>query len=331
MSHDILRLPYDTFGIWHETYFFGLSGIVLLGLYRFRPQIGWAALLLWYYVLIRALYLSEFPGLDYGEYHLAYEATAGQAFIEALLLPLFALSLSKAGVLRAFRWGLPWLVAFQIGVVWLHRDGLMIAPSFNLALLALCLPLVSPWLWAPILLTVASFHGGTAQLMMGAIFLTWAIRWARTWQSRLGWALLAALGLILAKIHEHGPLLSGEGRLAGYRLYMGVWAGDWRSIVWGSGPGSFLWMGPLIAGMKGEFFLHLHSDWLQIPFELGVVGLVLALGVLYRAVRESWGEPRILAGVVGLAAFATTYHPARFFPTALLAALILRLALSRRD
>jgi hypothetical protein len=78
-------------------------------------------------------------------------------------------------------------------------------------------------------------------------------------------------------------------------------------------------------------FGSMHSDWLQIPWELGSVGLILALVAAYGMLRRAWESTELLCAVVGLFTFALTYHPLRFPAGMVLATLIAKKALKEEE
>lgn len=290
----------DIGGNWHTCLFYGLS---LCALYVFRRAPLPAYLSIW------ALYLLEYPGGQYGQFNLAYKATAGQALAE-FLFPLAAvLSLRRAGtawVLRAFRW----VIVAHIILVWGNVGDL--AQSMNTALIALYIPFAPPWLVGASLLTIFTHHGSTAQMIVIAYAL---LAFPKLW-----WCVVPGI-LGVAYFHSNGPWLDGSDRLLHWQKYMTWWAQDWRQVLVGTGPGSFQWLAPSIDEWQGPLFLFMHNDWLQILFELGVIGLALAVRFIYKALRHSISREE-RAAIIGACVFACTYSPLRFFLPAFLIALI---------
>ncbi len=95
----------------------------------------------------------------------------------------------------------------------------------------------------------------------------------------------------------------------------------------GVGPGSFMWCSLLIDKFKEPMFLQMHSDWLQLAFEEGIVGILLVIATVLIAVKRALSNKRVLMGIAGASVFALTYHPLRFFPSAIMLALIFSEAL----
>lgn len=115
------------------------------------------------------------------------------------------------------------------------------------------------------------------------------------------WVLSAPVSMgILTTFVGYPKLGDGNGRFPVWRLAMDWWMAQAPSVkLFGAGLGSTPVLVPLLqvdklsqlmpqGGYLGAdlFFMYLHNDWLQILFETGIVGGVLALtlygGALYR-------------------------------------------------
>lgn len=313
---NVLTIAIDYMGTWHIHLFFGTAICALLLLEGYRKRIGWAATLLWIYAVISALYLVEFPDLPFGNYTRAFRATAGESLAELLLIPTAILT---------FRWRIwnliPWLTGWTIACIWMGWNGPLMAASFNAALVALCIPFVPHWMKALGIATILSRHAGTAQLILCTQLLALAVHDRRIRRLLIpGTVLLGCL----VYIYRQGDVLAGQGRLGIWTRTLTVWAENWRTIIFGMGPGSFMWVSLMVDKFQIPAFFHMHSDVLQVLFELGLIGLSLALCTLYRAVRNVWDSPRLLAAVFGAVAFCATYHPFRFFCSAFVMGLIFK-------
>lgn len=317
-----LTAQIDIGGIWHIGMFFGLVMLTLYGVRQTHLPI--ITQILWLYAMGYALFLLEYPYLQFADYHTAFQATAGQALAEMLIVPLFALSLR-----RFYRlwFALMSLVISSLFCVWFHWEGLLIAPSFHTAYLALCLPFLPFWLGVLTVFTIITHHGSTALLILMAQAIGW-MGLKRRYKQGIAILLVAILVLVLSP-HQM-PYFDGLERLQKYQDYLTLWAADWRSILFGAGPGSFMWLSLLHDGFRGPLFLQMHSDWLQILFELGVIGIILTGGTVIAALKITRSQPQLFCAILGACAFGLTYHPLRFFPTAFTIACIFGQAFSYR-
>lgn len=346
-----LTEPFDLFGLWHLSIWFGLS--VCITAIFWRRDLPFVARALWAYVLVMAVYTIEFPALIYGDYNTAYQAAAGQALAEAVLIPMALLSISDRTAWRILRW-LKWPLLGKLMIFWLtpwvpailrficykHQavadfyaePGALLQPSFDFALLALYLPFAPAWLIVLSVGTIVTHHGSTALVVIGAELAV--LGWFRISRRLflISAPLVAGALFALAWFHHNTGLLDGDERLVHWLEYMRFWQQSWIFVAFGAGPGAFQWISNSIGKFQDpSTFVTMHNDWLGIAFDLGLAGLVMALGVTAKGVRLTRRDPRLLAGVLGSAAFALTYSPLRFFPSALLIGLIFRLALVKKE
>lgn len=321
-----LTAEIDHLGIWHITITIGCACIILGLLSKFK-NLAIEARILWGYLLLSALYYFEFPWTHFGVFDTAFQVQAAQVFTEALLIPLGAIYFSR----QIFRI-LPFVIVFELFSIWFGFDGLMLATSFDSAFCAIALPFLPWWLGYAVVISIITHHGSTALMILAAQIFSLVMKNKKTIP-----AFLISLPLLYlaAKLNTHGfGFFDGESRLDVYKKFMNFWVSRPRWAPLGIGPGSFLWGSALMNKMEeglwvGGVWMQMHSDWLQILWELGVVGLALVLAVFGRAIKNAWHSPRHLAAIFGCAAFGLTYHPLRFFPPALLIACIFWRALNQ--
>lgn len=304
----VLTVPVDLGGIWHYGWAIGLIGLVLMLL---KPSISTA---LGWYFLSRAIWIIEAPLLPFGDYTRAFQASAGAAATEMLLVFFSAVFLFYYGRPKWLKYWQSGLVVIECAMVWAFHAGLLGWQSFDCALIALCLPQVRPrWLWLLALATILTHHGSTAF----AILLIQVLVFEPEYFG------FAAMGFfVLAFYYSTGPLFDGLERLHAWHRYMKFWASDWHQVVFGTGPGSFMWISLLIDKFQPPLFLQMHNDWLQILFEEGVIGFGLVASAFSSVVWNTRKNKRILAQVLSVGVFALTYHPLRFFPSAFVIAMI---------
>lgn len=306
----------DLGGIWHIAIFAGIACAVVKWTSIWREFIPLSARLLCCYVLLQALFILEWPAMHFGPYTPEYQATAGQVFVEVLFIPYMAMAF--------FRYTtrvIPYLAAFACLCTWMNWGGLLHAPSFNSAFAAAAIPFLNPWLVVGVFVTVMFHHGSTAVMIIWAQLLARVIR-HRTAE---GWMvfMVGTIGMYVIASEHSGLLFDGLERISKWNQFMCFWVREWRWILVGVGPGSFIWTSLMLDNFKPHsLFMQMHSDWLQILWELGVVGLGLSIWVFVDAVKRAWGSTDELAALFGVAAFGLTYYPLRFMTPALLTAYI---------
>jgi hypothetical protein len=306
-----MLLPLIDIGGISHILFFVLVGIILVRWVSEKRSLPISARVFWIYALGSALYTIEWPAAHFGMYTPNFQATAGQAFVEILFIPLAA-SAFEVEIERV----LPWAALFECFCVWVGWQGMLNAPSFNSAFAALAIPFCPIWVVAVILLTILTHHGTTALLIAGVIF---GVRFMQV-RKFAHWALfLVVVGILAFAAFKHsGHNFDADERLRHWQAYWRVWITKPWWIFVGSGPGSYILISCMQDSFKWQLFLQAHSDILQILWELGVVGLFLSI---WTGLTAMWGvrkNRQLLSALCGVATFAITYHPLRFAPSALL-------------
>lgn len=134
-------------------------------------------------------------------------------------------------------------------------------------------------------------------------------------------------------LSEGVELFDSGGRLSAYSVFLSHWQANYNTIL-GAGPGSFrilsygiskLYNFMPIPGQNDVWYWErLHSEYLQVLFEYGWVGLILLLAALselsYRLFKAK--EPRLFALLMAVASSAIFNFPLRYFPSAIVCALI---------
>lgn len=316
MVHSILTTQVDIGGIWRIVLFGGLLFSFAIFLDRLRNDIPFRVALGLFYVVSRALFILEYPATPFGDEHTAFQATAGQTLAEVVLITV--------GVLATDRkiWNfVSCIVVVEIFAVWFFdHGGLMSWTSLSTAFIALALPFTAWPIQIAGVATIAFHHGSTALLILAAQLVALALR-KKVLRPVLFFIPVLA---VIAYAHSNGPILDGGERLFHYAKFMTLWAQDWRTIVFGTGAGTFTWISLKVDNFKGDLFLQMHSDWLQIAFEYGLIGVGFALSIFWLATKKAWNNIQALCGAWGAAAFMITYHPLRHFPSAFVIALIVK-------
>lgn len=306
------------FLLWLGTY------ITALGLVsKLIPKIGLPAGLLLAYVVCRCIFWIENFGASPPQlFHYTYATYAAKTLVECLAIVLGVLFFEKQ-ILKL----IPWASLVTSICVWCGFNGAFGAPSLGTAFIALSGPLAGPWIALVGLSAIATHHGSTALLILATqVFVQIGRTRKKAYGPWIAFALVALGGL--AYFHSHGPLLDGDERIRAWMRYLTFWKDQgWEAWVFGMGPGSFMWHSLTIDEFKAPMFLCMHSDWLQMLFEYGGVGLFLACLVVGHAIKKAWGDIPLLASILGAVAFAVTYHPLRFFPSAIVVAFIFKRAL----
>jgi len=153
-------------------------------------------------------------------------------------------------------------------------------------------------------------------------------------------------------------LFVGEGIFSdSLRVICWNWSMDWWSQsanhLFGTGIGTFWGIGPWIqdtelikACASGDskicesakflyqeknYYTFMHSDWLQLLFEGGFVGLILGYGVFITALVKSFNRPWLFASILVFSATATINMPTKYVITSIIGVLLLRMSLLKEE
>lgn len=133
-------------------------------------------------------------------------------------------------------------------------------------------------------------------------------------------------GLLVEKQH----LFDAAYRFQAYKIFMGSWWRHSNKII-GTGLGTFpiiersiqCNLGFMCSPKTGVFYWSsLHSDWLQILFEGGVIGLILSVALFVDSSRKLYlkGRAELFSLLIGIGASAIFDFPLRYMVISFLAA-----------
>lgn len=95
----------------------------------------------------------------------------------------------------------------------------------------------------------------------------------------------------------------------------------------GAGSGSFSAIGPALSPDKNALFLFMHSDWLQVLFEQGLIGLVLVVGLYGLSLYKAWNKPACFYALIAYGAWAAANMPTRYALSAIYGLFLVRWAM----
>lgn len=285
-----------------------LVGLVFcVGLIACRPKAKPLGLAWAYYLLSAAFtFMAVWEHHD-GPIGPILDISTGQAFALLLALPLPFLLWPG---LRLRHWSLFFVTAALaegVGILSGSYD-LFVggAPGFGSAYIAAAFPLAR-WPFQLFLLApIWKAHGATAFMILGVQLLVYAWLHRHRFWPLLGVSLLAGVGYF-TQGHE---LYQDPQRLAMWRAFTDWW---WHHAnIWvGTGVGTFQWLGPEIQAWTPPLWFFLHNDWLQLLFETGIIGLLLAVGIFGWTLTRA--RTTLKPTVAGLGAFMLTFAPLHFF------------------
>jgi hypothetical protein len=339
--------------VWKSKIFVGLVlGILWISVACWR-RVHWSAGLAFASTALSSMSVFGFPLNPYRNFDPVAQLSLQNEALESVfyfLVLVFAFSTTRGRHRLALMGGAAWFCLidslFVIGQAVAgfppdHRGAFLGNHSLNACVIAMTYPLSDgkffQWLvlmfpeswrasartvldqlrtWAPIvavLLSQSSMGIGVLCISFAAAAIA-AVRFRYAFfMSALIWALL----LVPAYFFWGGPgLFHDSDRFSTWHLMMSWWWGN-ASHLFGTGQGTYFLLAPYIQTQahyhEGFWWTWLHSDWLQVLFEQGIVGLV-AYGAVFvsaatRALRTR--RPWLFAAICSAAATALGNFPAR--------------------
>lgn len=309
---------------------------------RYSRKVHWSLALLGVGIVTSALHSCfsvESPYAQYGSFMItAFDSVVAKALVEILLIAFLLYDFECAHVYWIGFLGLGCVEAVRL---FFGHDPMSISIWDNQAMgaswLAAFLPLAAaqskwphPKLSWPVILFVPAILWSGSSVAFATLFVGLAAPAILKLQIR------RVLQLVVVAIGSgfmflHSELLNDNGRR---ELWREVWE-FWQANVspwFGSGTGSFELYGPHINVSNGNnhtLFIWTHNDWLQILFEQGVLGLVLALTCLGFCLYRTRSRPHLFSAVLCFAFIMVAQMPWRYLPSALYGAVLLRAILGR--
>lgn len=312
--------------IWNWGNFYGMVGATGLVTLCFRKRIGWLGSALWFWVLLSAIRTFQLPQNDYGGLALLLNRTTGQAFSQAIVIPLAVLML-PSWAFKHWRTASCFMIGIEALFLLTYGYGLLNANSFDGGWIAAMLSVAPTWLIVPAVMLLSHTRGATAFMVIGAELAVWSQFWKLPFEvpnpKRFKIAMLApgALLFLIVALIIQGKKLSNDSERIETWVRSFRWWHENHMEAQGVGVGTFQWVGPWlqhfgIGQHTPDLFLQMHSDWLQPIWEGGLILGALMLLFYVSLLWHARGNARTLAALVGTGAFALTYHPLRFFPSA---------------
>ncbi len=325
--------------IWRTHQLFGL--IFGAGLFSFTVSktLGKAYALALFYSLASSIWLFQNPNEVWPGLMIRLDATSASAAIILVLVSAVAAFLKTEHVKTLLNF-LAAVVYLNCFLVLFRGSGIFNAGSMDTATAALFLPTMvgffyknlaegfKPFLLLPVI-AIFSRHGQTGVILFCTIvfiYLWWTGRKKTVFA--LAGLLLPVVIYFSFRVYEKemaDRISYVYGRLFAWQEAF-TWWGPNANLFFGTGAGSYQWIGPSIANRKTQVYLFLHNEYLQCLFEFGFLGLMLWGSVAWSAFKKSFTHPLLFTTFILLFIMSFTQYPCRFFLTQLAIVLWIRLA-----
>lgn len=316
---------------WHLEIFIGLAISTAFISYWLKQHTSILFALLFGYIMIFSAYIDLLPVDMFPNYGLVTifqikDCASGAGFwLRSLILPfilfwhyisqkvvknltLFFIGLGLINSLFVLKWLIP---GFDGKGIQLNeaQDGALIA-----CLLPLCFSLRKRYRWPLIAIFAAAIivsksstaYFGLAVAIGSYIFC----KYRRMFEATL----FSCVVLLLSYYSLGKDFLDGNGRYGVWKISMEFFSKQINHLI-GTGPGTFFIYGPQIqlarwGNSTPQVFVWMHNEWLQILFELGIIGLVLSILVYISVLLRLRDRPIYFASLVTYGLTALTQMPA---------------------
>lgn len=301
--------------------FWGMVGACVYLALLFSKRIGAAGAAVFAWTLISALRTFYYPQGIFPGLTLHFDHTSGKAFAMTLMLV-------TAVILTPYKWFRHWrrlvsaFVIVDLCLLLKYGFGLMNANSHDGGWIASMLAVTPLWLTGVAILVLLKTRGATAMMVLMAHYLVWV---STLKGNARGWGVMGFIPVVAAAWMSQGKkLINSSGRFEAWKRAIDFWYDN--HMMWtGTGIGTWKWIdarlqcGPelFVQPCDKPLFFELHNDWLQPLIEGGIVLFVLLLLFFGSLVWRSRGRPRVMASLLGIGVLCLSYHPLRFFFSAL--------------
>lgn len=178
---------------------------------------------------------------------------------------------------------------------------------------AVIIALIYSGIWLPVpFLGMMIWQSHSRGAILGLLLVVLALTWQRSWKSGLGLTIVGFVG---------GLILLRYSNVSGVLERVQIWTDTIAGINWfGHGLGSFWEQFPLAGGQTDVLFLtrpdHAHNDLLEITFEQGIIGGLLAvlIGIVLFLKSVDTIEQCVIIAILGMGLTGFPLHvPTTFY------------------
>ena len=311
----------DNFNL-HQFAFWAIICLIL-GFKLFKRFGFWAASLT-LYCLFSSLVLFQIKIDFYDHFSDKIRIVGAETFAKLIAFSFMALAF--------YKWRKYWARFFELFIllnciiVIIKGYGFFNASSFDAAIIACSIPFI--WLrpdWKveknlfyliasvllPIVAIIRTGQSATAYFILLGILIAYAFK------KKIKTPFIFAFLIFLIAFYFNGEMLFNSSRRVEYWKEVFSWHDIWISKIYGSGIGSFEWLGPLsqinITGRNSGLTLQMHNEFLNLYYEGGFVGLFLGVMVwaeigIKSYLKSNWEFLTFAA----LSVCMLSYHPLHF-------------------
>jgi O-antigen ligase len=254
------------------------------------------------------------------------------AFAMSTLFVIFiAVGLTPWNVFNRIFQGLLIIIAINSFVSAVFGRGIFHANSIDASIAAIAIHLVSTHfkeklLHIVLLMAMAMaiiMSGGTTGIVACAMGFMVGFLSLRSFTAAI---LAPAVMLLFGRFSIGTEVYQDWGRYEAWRLFMSWWRDNAHWLI-GSGLGTFEVLASPIQQKTTDIYVFMHNEYLQILFDTGIIGLLLALAIWFKAIYRVRTHPVYLSALASASVVMLTQSPLRFFVSQLFIAMMVFKAL----
>lgn len=308
---------------WRKHQFFGIALISFYTSYLVYKKYGFLEAVFLFYCMISSAFMFQTNIEFWDKAQFRIETTAAQTYIRILAASLFALFYEQ--------WRNHWqklivyLTILNCFLISWVTYGIFNASSFDSAMVVCCTPLLLKHIDSLKIKALAIGMILFAMVRSGnsatAYFSLLGVSLAFVFKLRLyGLLFIPAVVGVFATFTNGAQLVNSSRRVEFWDTIMQWWS-NWVNPWYGSGIGSYAWLGPLSQIREGQtnLLVWLHNDYLQLLYEGGIIGLILGLVLWIKYLLSAFKKDTwLFCTFAGLSVSMLTYYPFHWFVSQLL-------------
>lgn len=312
---------------------------------RRTKSLAAGALVAWSLISAAMIFVNP-EQITYGLLELRLKLVSARSFITISMLVTFICLLKQKWV-ETFLFFFEWLAVINAILLLVMGQGIFGASSMDATWCAVVFPsivlrekqrpFIEQFVMAliPVMAFVFADVGSTCFVVLALSFTAYFVLERKYLLSLVFTSVILGTGFWATG----NGMWRSQDRLDKWSMFLSWWS-QHVSVFFGAGSGTFSVLGPEIqsavspeVGMvngqlaQTNLFTFFHSDWLQILFEQGLLGLGLAVILAFICFKKSLGRPWLFSTLCGTSFAMVTYFPLRFFVSQIFVLLIIRTAL----
>lgn len=313
------------------TFFIGLILLSIYFAFRTTKKYHFLAATLTALGLYSALSVSMAPMLTVDILSLRLRLVSARSFIIIISLVYFVSCLSRKNLERLLT-AFGFIAALNAISVLIYEFGMSGSRSMDMTICAMILPSILlrkeslKWyemLNGFIVLTAMFITKGSTVFFMLIGIVACYLAFYKKWKE----IVIAVLAIVtVGVIINKGEFLYHIDRTEQWALLMSWW-NNHAEVFFGTGLGTFQWLGPEIQNKSKDLFVWMHNEYLQIIFEMGYVGFGLTIALSIVCLKRSLNRPWLFSTCVAILISFVTQFPLRVFLSEIFILLIIRLCL----